>query len=403
MDTSKKLFDLEKLITLRRDIHKHPELAFNENETAKKVINYLSALGIDNSCISRKAKTGIVVDIKGKGKESGKPFTIAFRADMDALPMKEDNPHLDYCSINENAAHMCGHDGHVTCLLGGVSRILEHWEEIPSDKTLRLLFQPAEEAPILGGGAKPMIEEGCLDNVNEVYAFHNTPRDALGALTVIPGPMLAETNTIQITIIGKGGHAMSPEVANDPLQRAVDFLSKVRELTAEYKEKNMKFVFTIPTLHVGETHNVIAEKAFLKGTFRSFDHKFTEEFKSRVQSIMKEIESSTGCTFEMDWVTGYPVTVNAIEQTEIVTKVAKKVYGESNISTHLLPAYGAEDFSYYLQKVPGCMFNLGTWDKSKNSEALSLHNLHYNFNDDAIPQASEMWMRLAEDRFGLKF
>jgi len=351
-----KLYNLEKLITFRRDVHKHPEIAFCEIETSKKIINFLHDLGIQDSSIKRMAKTGIVANLTGKAPKSGKPKIIALRADMDALPMKEDNPHLEYRSIVDNAAHMCGHDGHVACLLGGVSKLLEHWHEIPEDKTLRLLFQPAEEAPALGGGAKPMIEEGCLDGVEEVYGLHNHPGGLLGTLNVVDGPEHAETNDIFITLIGKGGHASMPEKANDPLQIAIEFHVRLKELTAEYKQKGKMFVCTLPYLHVGETNNVIAEKCLIKGTFRSFDHGFTLEYKSRMEGILDEVCKKYQCQRELEWVTGYPVLVNSEKETEIVRRVGRKVYGENNVSGADLPAYPSEDFAYYLQKVPGCFF-----------------------------------------------
>jgi len=267
---------------------------------------------------------------------------------------------------------------------------------------VRLLFQPAEEASYLGGGAKPMIEEGCLIGVDEVYGLHNYPFAPVGTVRVIAGPMMAESSNIEITFTGKGGHASAPENANDPLQRAIDFHIKLRELSDIYKKKGAKFVCTMPVLHVGEVGNVIPEKCYLKGTFRSFENKFTQEFKQKIQEILNEISEKTDCQTEFKLITRYPVVDNSKEHAEIVERVAKQVYGESNVSSKDLPSAVAEDFAYFLQETPGSFFFIGTWDKEKLPKPYMLHDLHYNFNDDVIEQTSEMWFRLMADRFDLK-
>ena len=393
-----KFFNLAKLISLRREIHFFPETAFQEIKTSERIINFLIGLGIDLKAITKKAKTGLVIDIKGKGPTSGKPKMIAFRADMDALPMTEDNPHLEYKSSVNNAAHMCGHDGHIVCLLGGISKILESLDKIPADRTVRLLFQPAEEAGVIGGGAKPMIEEGCLDGVDEVYGAHNMPIYPLGTIVVKEGPMMAEGTHIKITFIGKGGHGSAPQKANDPLQPAVDFHVKLRDLNKKYQDQGKNFVCVLPLLHVGEAENVIAERALIKGLLRSLDSDFTIEYKAQLVKILDEICDKYKCKVEYTFFTSYPVLINTKIEAEHVERVSKIVYGDENVTSEGAPIYASEDFSYFTQKVPGAFFFVGTWDKNKNSDPYMLHSNHYDFNDDAIEKMSELWAKLAVDR-----
>jgi len=322
---------------------------------------------------------------------------------MDALPMKEDNPHLEYQSIHSNAAHMCGHDGHMTCLLGGISKFLGNWDKIPEDKVLRLLFQPAEEAGIIGGGAKPMVEEGCLDGVDEVYGMHNWPSIPIGKIAIVAGPMMAEASHIRISFIGKGGHGSAPEKANNPLNPAIDFHVKFREMDKELHEQGKQFVCTLPYFHVGEADNVIAERSYLKGMLRSFDNAFTQEFKGRLQKILDEVCEKYKCQSEFVFVTSYPAVINAETETKHVIRVAEAVYGKESVIEEGLPVFASEDFSFFLQKRPGAFFFVGTWDQTQQSEPLMLHNLRYNFNDDAIEKVSDLWCKLAEDRLELNF
>ena len=396
MDT--KIFDLEKLIDLRHQIHSEAEQSFLEFKTTEKIINFLFSIGIDKSSIRRIAKTAIVVDIKGKAPKSGYPKTIAFRADMDALEMTEENPLLEYQSKTK-AAHMCGHDGHITCLLGGVCKILERINEIPEDKVVRLLFQPAEEKY---GGAYPMIQEGCLEGVDEVYGFHNWPTYPEGMVAIKSGAMMSQVTVINITFIGKGGHGSAPQKANDPLQPAIDFHLKFREMINEFKAqgKEKLFVSTLPYFHVGEAENVIAEKAFVKGTLRSFDPKFTLEFKSKLNAIIDEVCDQYKCKADKRIITNYPAVMNHEKETDHVKRVASKIFGAENITEENLPVYASEDFSFFLEKKPGAFFFLGAAKKEK--EIVGLHNSHYDFNDDIIEKAAEIWFRLAEDRFDLK-
>lgn len=393
--TASQLYNFEKLIAIRQDLHKHPELSFNENRTSSKIIEALLNLGIQETQIKRVAKTGLIVDIYGKAPASGKPFAIAIRADMDGLPIKEENPDLEYCSVTE-AAHMCGHDSHMTGLIGGTAKILEKLDKIPSDKLVRLLFQPSEEKL---GGALPMIQEGALEGIDEVYGFHNVPYDKPGKMYVKPGYMMARASVMEATIKGKGGHSSIPEQLKDPLQPGIDILAKLRDLDREYKDKGFKFVVNLPFIKTGDAPNAISDTCVLKGIFRSFEEDFTAEFNARVKNLIETTCEKYGCEVEVFIKALYPAVVNHEKETEHVTRVGKKVLGEGNILNDCLPVFVTEDFSYFTKVKPGAFFFLS----SARRENDMLHSNNFNVNDDVIPIASEIWYRLVEDRFGLTF
>ncbi len=392
---SSPLYDLQSLTEFRQDIHKHPELAFKEFRTQSKIIEYLTKLGIPENNIRKVAQTGLLVDIIGTANPSGKPFCMALRADMDGLPIKEDNPHLNYQSVTE-AAHMCGHDMHVTCLLGGASKVLEKLDQIPSDKKLRLMFQPAEEG---AGGAEPMIREGAMEGVDEVYGFHNEPWDKPGKLYVMPGYVMARCTTIDITILGVGGHSTLVDQLNDPLQPAVDIHVAMRKLIKDYKQKGHKFVLCLSFIKTGNAHNAISETCLMRGILRTYNEDFCNEIKQKLRELIGEVVKGYDCKANIDIQSSYPAVFNSEKETENIIRVGKKVFGEENISTGKLPLFGGEDFAYFSKEKPGTFFFLS----SARSEKDVLHSNRFDANDELIPLASEMWLRLVEDRFELSF
>jgi len=389
-------YDLEHLTAFRHDLHKHAELSYKETRTSSKIHEYLLKLGIPENNIRKAAQTGLIVDITGTAPASGKPFCVALRADMDGLPIKEVNPEIEYQSVTE-AAHMCGHDMHMTCLLGGASLIVEKLDQIPQDKKLRLLFQPAEESI---GGALPMIKEGALEGVDEVYGFHNWPWEKPGKLYVKKGPMMAGISEIAVTIYGKGGHSSTPELLKDPLQPAVDIHAELRQLIKEYKDKGEKFTICLPYIKTGNAPNAISDTCVIKGALRSFDANFTKEFHERLRKLIEENVKKYDCHADILIELMYPSTHNTDKETEHVINVGKKVFGEGNVGEDpRLPVYGAEDFSYFTQERPGAFFFLS----SARNEGDVLHTNKFNANDDLIPLASNMWFRLIEDRFEVTF
>jgi len=395
MQATDNLYDLQKLTDFRHDMHMHPELAFQETRTSAKIAEYLLNLGVPKENMRKVAITGLVVDIEGTAPPSGKPLCIALRADMDGLPIKEENPSVSYKSVTE-AAHMCGHDMHVTCLLGGASKILEKQHLIPSDKKVRLLFQPAEETT---GGALPMIKEGAMEGVDEVYGFHNEPWDKPGKIYVMPGYVMARCTTLDISIIGKGGHAtlVDTDLVNDPLEPAMQIKMAMKKLVKEYKEKGEKFVLCVQYIKTGNVRNVISETCEMKGILRTYNEDFCVEIQERLKSMIAEICREYNCRVDLDFKSSYPAVFNSEKETEHVVRAARRVFGEENISQGKLPLFGGEDFAYFSREKPGAFFFLA----SARNEGDVLHSNNFDANDELIPLASEMWLRLIEDRFDL--
>ncbi|EAR99577.2 amidohydrolase (macronuclear) [Tetrahymena thermophila SB210] len=390
MSSQNSKFDINKLIKFRRNMHLNPETGFKEFQTQQNIKEYLLSIGIQENQIKVCAQTGLVVDIRGQAPSEGEDRLIAFRADIDALSMKEDNPHLEYQSTN-GAAHMCGHDGHTTCLLGFASLYMDILHKIPQNKVIRLLFQPSEEGP--ESGAFVMIQDGCLDQVQEVYGFHNWPTHKVGYLMVKPGPVMSEVTVINLTIIGKGGHGSEPEKANDPVSAAVDFHIKFRKIQEKYKGR--QYVCTLPTFNAGERFNVFPDKALLTGTLRSFEDGLSEEFKKDVIQALEELKQERGINYQLNWRIYFPATVNSETEANHVERVAKQYFGEANVGIGIMPARASEDFSFYLKERPGAFFFLGS---GRIENDTMLHDCHFDFNEDLINPGSEFWVKLALDR-----
>lgn len=241
--------DLERIVALRRNIHQYPEIAFKEFETSRKIKEILVSFGIEEENIRHTAITGLVVDINGRGPqvdhEDGKVNTIALRTDIDALPIPENNPHLEYKS-QTNCAHMCGHDGHIATLMAAAQVFAHNRDKIPQNKTIRLLIQPAEESQIgSSGGAKPMIEEGCLEHVDEVYGFHNIPNFREGDIRVKEGPIMAASTIFECIVSGIGGHGSSPHLCNDVITAAASVVNSLHTIKSRAIDSKENFIFSI--------------------------------------------------------------------------------------------------------------------------------------------------------------
>lgn len=250
---------LEKLINIRRHIHQNPEIAYEEYGTQKLLRDTIISYGLPEECIKECAKTGLVVDIQGQLPSEEKPFRIAIRADMDALPIKEKNPHLSYQSIN-GKAHACGHDGHMAMLLAASEILIKCRHNIPSHLTVRLLWQPAEEGP---GGAKNMIKEQCLEGIDEVYGLHNIPNFPEGQIRVKEGSFFAQPTIVKITIKGRGGHGSVPHMVVDPIACAGQVLNGFHVIKSRFIDSKKDIVFTITQVQSGDTYNVFADECFM--------------------------------------------------------------------------------------------------------------------------------------------
>ncbi|WP_198374805.1 M20 aminoacylase family protein [Neoroseomonas rubea] len=371
------------LSATRRDIHAHPELGFQEHRTSDLVAQQLAAWGIE---VHRGiAGTGLVGVLRNG--TSGR--SIGFRADMDCLPMQEtsDVPHR---STNPGKMHACGHDGHTTMLLGA-ARYLAETKNF--DGTVHFIFQPAEEG---GGGGRVMVEEGLFDRFpcDAVYALHNDPELPLGEARIVPGPVLAAADRVTITVHGKGGHASRPHTCIDPVLVGAQIVVAAQSIVSRSMDPLDAAVLSLCQFHAGSAGNVIPEVAELNGTVRTFKPEVQDMVEARLHAIVRAIAEAHGARAELSFQRGYPPTVNHEEQAVRAAAAADEVLGAAKVHRNAPPRMGAEDFSYMLQKRPGCFIGIGQGDGGRHS--VSLHNPRFDFNDDLIPYGSSLFARLAE-------
>ena len=405
------------MASIRREIHAHPEPGFEEVKTQALLKKLLVELaGINESAIKHCAGTGLVADIKGCGppSETGKgqnvvPHikTIALRADMDALRMTEGNQALPYKSTNTGVAHLCGHDGHMASLLGAAALVSKRAQRLPEDCIVRLLFQPAEEGP---GGALPMIQEGCLDGVDECYGYHNWPAFKYGDLVVCPGPLMAHASTFEIVIDGKGGHGSQPHLAVDPVLVSAHVVVALQSIVSRSIASKAQSVVSVCMVHGGEVFNVIPDQVKLCGTIRDFDETVYEQICERMKALVHGTCSAYGATGTVTFNSMYPPILNHAKQTAMVEQLGRRLLGSEKVHDGGLPIMGAEDFSYFLQKVPGCFFFLGGNDEELSGWArlgaagsrsnCMCHNTAFDFNDNVSPLAAVLFVRLVEERLG---
>lgn len=370
-----------RIAALRRDLHAHPELAFHEKRTSDKVAEILERLGIT---VHRDlARTGVVGVLKLGDSERA----IGLRADMDALPLDELNsfPHR---SKHEGRMHACGHDGHTALLLGAAEALAKtrHF-----DGTVVFIFQPAEEHE---GGGRVMVEEGLFERfpMDMVFGLHNWPGMAAGSFGVIEGPVMAGADRFEIAITGRGGHAAMPHQAVDVVVAGSALVQALQSLVSRNTDPQDAAVVSVTRFHAGSgADNVLPEKAVLGGTVRSFRPDLQDALEDGLRRVCKGIEVSHQVQVEMHYERGYPPTINASEPTFICREVARQVVGEGKVLTHLKPSMGAEDFSYLARVVPACYVWLGN---GPGEGGCTLHNPHYDFNDDIIPVGVAYWVEL---------
>ncbi|MDA9613496.1 M20 family metallopeptidase [Paracoccaceae bacterium] len=364
----------------RRHLHQNPELGRDCYKTAKYIQERLKEFGI-TEIHTGYASTGIVAIIKGKA--SGR--TIGLRADMDALPIKE-NTRMSYSSKNEGVMHACGHDGHTTMLLGA-ARYLSETKNFSG--CVALIFQPDEEAT---GGAEAMVEEGILEefNIEEVYALHNTPSHDVGVMYTRPGPIMAGADSFTVEIQGKGGHAAYPHEVKDPIVAAMSIALSFQTIVSRNNIPSDDLVISITQVHSGTTDNVVPEIAYLNGTVRTFDLSVQEMVIKRMEKIISGLAMSFEVNAKLNYQKGYPPTINHEEKTNFAIEVAKEVCGSDKVLTSVGKEMGAEDFSYMLQKRPGAYLFMGI------GEGAGLHNPNYDFNDAAAPVGASFFARLIE-------
>jgi len=376
---------------IRRDIHAHPELAFQESRTSALVAESLKKWGIETH--TGLAKTGVVGVIKGKGN-GGK--SVGLRADMDCLPMHETGT-VSYKSTHAGRMHACGHDGHTTMLLGA-ARYLAETRNFAG--TAYLIFQPAEEG---GGGGQVMIKEGLFKKfpADEVYALHNYPGLAPGKIAVRPGPMMAATDELKINIRGTGGHGAFPHLAVDPVVAAAHVITALQTIASRNLEPVDALVVSICSMATSQigAFNVIPDAVQLVGTVRTFRPQTRDMAEKRVREVATKVADALGAKAEIEYVRGYPATVNSPRESQFAQRVGERIFGKANVITDYDPVMGGEDFSYMLLERPGAYVFLGQGGGPHNC---FLHNPNYDFNDEVIPLGAGYLAALVEDALPAK-
>jgi amidohydrolase len=371
----------QKMIDLRRDLHQYPELGLQEFNTARKVEGVLKALGLE----TRMFVNGTGVRGFLRGSEPGE--TIALRADMDALPIQEETD-LPYQSQNKGVMHACGHDAHIAMLLGAATILSEMRKELKGN--VAFIFQPAEE---IGAGAKAMVEEGALEGANRIFGLHVYSILPFGTLGYRPGPLMAAGDFFDVKITGKGGHGGLPHLTVDPIVIAANAISTLQTIVSREVDPVESAVISICKMNGGEAYNVIPETATFGGTIRSHKPELREGLPRRIKEILDGLVSGMRGSYELTLMSKFPATINDEEMTAFVVKVAKEILGEDKLSL-LRPLMGSEDFSFYLQKVPGTFAFLGVENKDKGI-IYPHHHPKFNIDEDILPLGTALHVAVA--------
>lgn len=372
----------EEITAWRQDFHANPELLFDVHRTAGKVEEMLKGFGVDE-VVTGLGRTGVVGIIKGETDTSGK--VIGLRADMDALPIHERSG-KPYASKTDGKMHACGHDGHTAMLLGAAKYLTETRN---FDGTVALIFQPAEEG---GGGGHEMVKDGLMEkfHIDEVYGMHNFPGVPLGHFGIRAGGVMAATDEFKIEIEGIGGHAAMPHKAVDPIVVGAQMISGLQTLVSRNVDPIKSAVLSVTVMKAGEASNIIARTAQLSGTVRTLDEDVRDLMEKRLSEFVPQFAKAYGATATATYRRGYPVTVNAVAQSEFAGNVAAMVSGEEKVDRNASPTMGGEDFSYMLRERPGAYIMVGQGDGP------GLHEDTYDFNDEVIPVGVSYWIKLVE-------
>jgi amidohydrolase len=375
---------LSEVVATRRDIHRHPELGFEEDRTAAIVATRLRELGFEVH--TGIGKTGVVGVLHGT--RPGK--TIMLRADMDALPIEEEND-VAYRSTTNGTMHACGHDGHVAMLLGAARIVAGRRDELAG--TVCFLFQPAEEGK---GGARAMVEEGVLPRfgIERAYGLHLASACPVGQVGFHEGPFYASSDSIEITIEGKGGHGAAPHLSVDPIYTAAQFIVALQQVVSRNVDPVEPAVVTIGAIHGGTTHNVIPSRVQLLGTVRAFDAGVRAAMSERIERVLRGVCESTGATYEYEYLWRYPVTSNDVEQTRYARTLATRVLGAGHV-VNVPRLMGAEDFSFFAERVPACFFTIGS--NGGAASAFPHHHARFDVDEAAFAYGVRMMAALALD------
>ena len=367
----------------RRDIHAHPEIAFEEHRTSKFVAEKLKDFGLEVE--TGIAGTGVVGTLKkGTGNRS-----IGLRADLDALLINEANE-FEYKSKNPGKMHACGHDGHTTMLLGAAEYLSIKGN---FDGTIHFIFQPAEENE---GGGKVMVDQGLFEKypVEAVYGMHNIPGMPVGSFAVKPGPIMASFDIFNLRIIGKGGHAAMPQTTIDPILIGTKIVDAYQYIVSRYINPQEPVVLSVTQFHGGDAYNVIPNEIEIKGTVRCFSSKVQASVEKKMEKIASSICSAYGAKSNFEYERRYPATVNSPDEVETSLKVAKGISGDDMVNSSPTPSMGSEDFAFMLQEKPGSYIWIGNGDEKGSC---MLHNPGYDFNDEILPIGATYWVEMAQE------
>jgi amidohydrolase len=368
----------EKIVALRRDIHREPELGFGTKKTAEKVLSALEGLPLDVQ--TGVAENGIVATLRGEGDGP----TVGLRADMDALPIHEETG-LPFASKLEGKMHACGHDGHTSMLVGAAHALSGMRERF--NGTVKFFFQPAEEG---GGGGKVMVEAGVADDVAAVFALHLWPGFPLGTAATKAGPIMAAADAFEMTIRGSGGHGAFPHLTADAITMAAQIVTALQTVVSREVDPVEPAVVTVGEIGAGSAFNIIPEKARLGGTVRTLNEDLRRMMPERIERIARGVAQGMRGDAELDYEFSYPVTMNEEGAARTALGVIRGLFGEEHTLELANPSMGAEDFAFFLEKIPGAFIWLGVGE-----EVSFLHTPTFAFDEEILPQGSALLTALA--------
>ncbi len=366
------------IIYWRREFHRHPEVAFQEHWTQQTLQKILHDWGIESQVI---AGTGLRAIIQGQ--EEGP--TVALRADMDALPLQEEGKKPVLSEV-PGAAHSCGHDGHMAILLGAARALLDFKKFLPG--RIVLIFQPAEELP--PGGAKPMIEEGALEEVDAIFGLHLWQPLPTGQVGLLAGPMMAQADNFEIEVRGQGGHGSMPHLTIDPIWVAAQVITNIQGLVSRETDPLHPLVISFGTIQGGTIYNIIPEKVELTGTVRTLDTTLQARIEERLAAVCELTAQAWRAEIGWKYQRGYPVLVNHEREVELVREVVRKIWGEKRLIP-IKPVMGGEDFAYYLQKIPGAFLFFG----AGSGKSYPHHHPQFDIDEEALSEAAYLLANIA--------
>ncbi|GAB3183900.1 M20 aminoacylase family protein [Hydrogenophaga aquatica] len=376
---------VQECIEIRRDIHRHPEMAFDEHRTANLVADRLRSWGYQVT--SGLGGTGVVGQlVRGHGTKR-----IGLRADMDALPILE-NSGRPWSSCHHGVMHACGHDGHTAMLLAAAKHLALHGK---FNGTLNVIFQPAEEG---AGGALKMMEDGLFERFpcDAIFAMHNMPGYPQGQLVFRNGPTMASSDYVTVTVRGRGGHGGMPHRADDPLVAAASMVMALQTIVSRNTDPMQPVVITVGALNAGHANNVIPDTATLEIGVRALDPQVRKDTERRLKALIRAQAESFNVLADIDWRPGYAVLVNSARETEQALDVARRHFGEDRVNPNGAMLTGSEDFAFMLERVPGCYLFIGNGTDGEPGGCM-VHNPAYDFNDDNVAVGAAYWAALVQD------